>query len=560
MQWSPPFRLRRPGLRDLGTLVRWLSVVAVCYVAGVAATNLSPTTVETAHYRAVIRLDPLPLRAPVLHAPTIVGDVDVEFASAVVAPGLDVDVSVREEITNLFTRPDVSVRSLQPSNDEISEAARDAAIGVGVRFFAGAFIAAIGLTLIIHYARRQAPERAHMTMVGSALLVAALGTAASIATTYQPSRFVEYRTSGVLGTVQRNAGMLAGVEARAEQVTPYLRNLLAVSQALQEKFVPSELSGPVAARILLVSDIHGANHYAMMRTIIEEEQIDAVIDTGDIINFGRVPEAEAAGIFAGIESLGVPYIFVDGNHDASSATDTDLLRRMDALSNVILLQDADGQHLRYSLNGLRITGFNDPRFFGDDAKDLQDKAAPAADAYNRAMEGQPESDIVATHEPYAAELVDAGRLLVHGHIHKADRVDNRIQVGTFTGGGVVTHYTEGEDAELTGQPYAFDIATFGSSCSLTQLTRYSYRNVLEGRPAYDTVQVVNGERVQPPLPTVEDAADGAVPAEGDEAPRRCSRVEPETTTPLPAEGVAVGSSTATPTTLTPTPVSGTGRS
>lgn len=535
MQWPPPFRLRlrRPRLRDLGAVVRWLAILAVCYVAGVAATNLSPTAVETAHYRAVIRLDALPLHTPVLHSPTIVGDVDVEFASPVVAPGIDMAVSVREEITNLFTRKDVSVRSLQPSSDEISKAAGDAAVGVGLRFFAGALIAAIGLSLSVHYVRRHVPERTHLAMVGSALLVASLGTAASIATTYQPDRFVEYRTSGVLGTVQRNAGMLAGVEARAEQVAPYLRNLLAVSQALQEKFVPSELSGPVAARFLLVSDIHGANSYSLMRTIIDEEQIDAVIDTGDLINFGRVPEAEAAGMFAGIESLGVPYVFVDGNHDASSPTDTELLRRMDAVPNVVLLQDATGQHLRYSLNGLRITGFNDPRYFGDDAQDMQGKAAPAADAYNLAMTGQPESDIVLTHEPYAAELVDAGRLLIHGHIHTADRVDNRIQVGTFTGGGVVTHYTEGEDAELTGQPYAFDIATFGSSCSLTQLTRYSYRNVLEGRPAYDTVQVVNGERIQASLPTAEAPAGSP---DGADAPRRCSRIEPEATTPLPAGG------------------------
>ncbi|HEU5144760.1 MAG TPA: metallophosphoesterase [Dermatophilaceae bacterium] len=556
MQWAPPrlLWLDRLRLRHLGLVTRWLAIVGACYLGGVAATNLSPTTVETAHYRAVIRLDPLPLHTPVLHSPTIVGDVDVEFTSPALAPGLDMAVSVREEITNLFTRKDVSVRSLQPSDDEISQAARDAGVGLGVRFGLGALVTAIGLSLSVQYVRRRPPLRGHVIMVGSAMLVAAVGTAASMVTTYQPSRFTEYRTTGVLGTVQRNAGMLAGVEARAEQVAPYLRNLLAVSQALQEKFVPSDLSRPVAARFLLVSDIHGANSYSLMRTIIEEEQVDAVIDTGDLINFGRVAEAEAAGMFRGIESLGVPYIFVDGNHDASSPTDTELLRRMDAVPNVVLLQDASGQHLRYTLNGLRITGFNDPRYFGDDATDLQGKEAPAADAYNLAMEGQPESDIVLTHEPYAAELVDAGRLLVNGHIHTAERVDNRIQVGTFTGGGVVSHYTEGENAELTGQPYAFDIATFGSTCSLTQLTRYSYRNVLEGRPAYDTVQVVNGERIVAPLEGTEQSAasPGEGPADGSQAVRRCGAGEPTTTTPLPAEGVAPGStSTPTPTTVTP---------
>lgn len=526
---SHRFGIPRPSLRHLGVVARWVAIVAVCYVGGVAATNLSPTTVETSFYRAVVRLDPLPLHTPVLHSPTIIGDVDLEFTSPLVAPGVDVDVSVREEIASLLTRKDVSVRSLQPSDAEISQAGRDAAVGVGLRFVAGAVVVAGVLSLVLHYARRRIPERAHFVAVASALLVACLGTGASAATTYTPDRFTEYRTTGVLGTVQRNAGLLAGVEARAEQVQPYLRNLLAVTQALQEKFLPSDLGGPVAARFLLVSDIHGANQYSLMRTIIEEEQIDAVIDTGDLINFGRVQEAEAAGIFRGIQSLGVPYIFVDGNHDASSATDQALLRRMDAVPNVVLLQDAEGRHQRYTFNGLRITGFNDPRYFGDDAQDLQGKEAPAADAYNRAMEGQPESDLVLTHEPYAAELVDAGRILVNGHIHTPDRQGNRLQVGTFTGGGVVTHYTEGENAELTGQPYTFDVASFGSSCGLTQLTRYSYRNLLEGRPAYDTVQVVNGERVQPPPTDAEPAAGGAA-----EGVRRCSRLEPTSLLPLSA--------------------------
>ncbi len=519
-------------------------------MGGVAATNLSPTKVETAYYQAVIRLDPLPLRTPVLHSPTIVGDVDVEFSSPVVAPGIDMAVSVREEITTLFTRENVSIRSLQPSDNEISQAARDAALGGGLRFAIGALVAAVGLSLSVHYVRRRVPQGSHVALVGSALVVAAVGTAASVAATYQPTRFEEYRTTGVLSAVQRNAGMLAGVEARSAQVAPYMRNLLAVSQALQEKFVPTDLAGPVAARFLLVSDLHGANSYSLMRTIIEEEEIDAVIDTGDLVNFGRAEEAEAAGMFTGIESLGVPYLFVDGNHDASSATDTELLRRLAEVPNVVLLQDPDGRHQLYSFHGLRITGFNDPRYFGDDSQDLQGKAAPSAEAYNRAVEGQPESDIVLMHEPYAAELVEAGRLLIHGHIHSADRVGNRIQVGTFTGGGVVAHYTEGEDAELRGQPYAFDIATFGSSCNLTQLTRYSYRNLLEGRPAYDMVQVVNGERVETPV----DPAQEPAPSPGDapapeEEPRRCSRVEPTSLTPLAATGAGAGTGSVSQTEL-----------
>ena len=57
----------------------------------------------------------------------------------------------------------------------------------------------------------------------------------------------------------------------------------------------------------------------------------------------------------------------------------------------------------------------------------------------------------------------------------------------------------GDDGELAGQPYAFDIAVFGRSCTLTSLTRYTYRNLIQGRPAYDDVQVINGSTIEPPI-------------------------------------------------------------
>ena len=96
---------------------------------------------------------------------------------------------------------------------------------------------------------------------------------------------------------------------------------------------------------------------------------------------------------------------------------------------------------------------------------------------------------------------------------------------------------------MTGQPYAFDVATFGSSCGLTQLTRYSYRNLLEGRPAYDTVQVVNGERIQPPPADAAPAAGDGGTAQGTTG-RRCSRLEPTSLTPI--EPGTVGSGTSAP--------------
>jgi len=377
------------------------------------------------------------------------------------------------------------------------------------------------------------------------MAVATVGTFAGIAATYQPARFAEYRTSGVLGVVQRNAGLLADVEARATQVTPYFRNLLAVTQALQQKYVAGTVEGPPSARFLLVSDIHGANQYALMRAIIEEEDIDAVIDSGDLVNFGRVQEGDAAGIYRSIQSLGVPYIFTSGNHDQSSATDRAVLARMARIPNVVLLQDTSGSLRELSFHGLRITGFNDPRYFGDDNADPAGKAKPAAERYNAAVADEPEPDVVVPHEPYAAEQVERGRILVNGHMHTPALEGNRIQVGTFTGGGVVSHYSEGPGEELNGQPYSFDIAQFGTSCELTSLTRYSFRNLLEGRPAYDSVQVVSGARIDPyrPPATVQQQPGQVQP---DPGKRTCSRLEETTLRPVPVEPSTPSTSTIAP--------------
>ena len=548
---------RRGWARRAEMLGRWLLVLVACYLGGVAATNLAPTTIETNHYRAVLRLDPIPRHSPSLHSPTIVGDVDLQFTSPLIAPGLDVEVSVREEITGLLTRPGVSVQALQPDQQEVAQAIEGAAVGLGLRFVSGAAFVALALTLSIHYALRRRPHTSQVVLVGTALVACCAVTGASTALTYQPGRFESYTTTGVLGVVQRNAGMLEGVEARAEAVTPYLRNLLAVSQALQEKFVPGELSKPVAARFMLVSDIHGANQYALMRSLIAEEHVDAVIDSGDLINFGRVEEAEASGLFKGIASLGVPYIFVSGNHDQSSPTDRALLERLSRIENVVLLQGPAGNYRELTFHGLRIAGFNDPRWFGDDNKDPVAKEAPAVDAFNRTMADQPIPDLVVTHEPYAATGVDRARILINGHIHTAALSGNRIQVGTFTGGGLFSRYTTGEDAELSGQPYALDILTFGERCNLTQLTRYTYRNLLEGRPAYDSIQVINGATIEPTVAPAPAAPPGqAGPAQG---VRTCGELEPLTTRNIPqvAHGETPPATEPAPT-PTPTTISKTG--
>jgi hypothetical protein len=123
----------------------------------------------------------------------------------------------------------------------------------------------------------------------------------------------------------------------------------------------------------------------------------------------------------------------------------------------------------------------------------------------------------------------------------SDSLDgNVIGVGTFTGGGPFSHFLEGTDGEeLTGQPSAFDIAVFGQDCQLTSLTRYQFRNVIEGRPAYDDVTLVNGSRIERPAkqdsaaPTPTPTASGSTSAPPS-APRTCSSLSGTSREQVPA--------------------------
>jgi len=479
------------------------------YLGGVSATSLFPTTVETSNYSAQLRLSALPTLTSTIHSPTSFGDIDLDFGSLLPAPGVDATVQIRENITGLFDERRISIDSLQPSGEEISAALGSAIWQVGVKFAAGTFfVTIVGLGLLA-YGRRRPPTRRQVvaaTVTGLAIMG---GTGLGIAESYQPDHLTSFTTTGLLGTVRRNAGLFGEVEARAQQATPYVRNLLALSQALQAKFVPEDLNQPTAARLLLVSDIHGANQYPVMKQIVGDEQIDAVIDSGDLLNFGSITEAEAAGIFNAIQDLGVPYVFVRGNHDASSADDQALLQRMARIPNVVLLQPKPDEYTQATVNGISIAGFNDPRFFGDDNKHNAAEQKPSAEAFNRTFKNRDRPDVVVSHEPAAVRLVESAGILVNGHLHKDELEDNRIGVGTFTGGGTVSHFVEdsekrdpgSEGGELAGQPYAFDIAVFGERCAITSLTRYTYRNLIEGRPAYDDVTVVNGTTIgKPPGP------------------------------------------------------------
>ena len=504
----------RRVLQGLGVL----AVTVTCVAAGVIATTVAPATAHTRNYQATVSLDPDPTHLGQILATTAFGDLELGFSG--VAPGIRSVPQVNASIADELSRPNVSLASLRPGPAELSEAIREVAVDVLLRFAIGGLVligAVVGADAVL---RRRRPRLTLVVACGTGWVLATALTAASLYATYQPQRQETFTSTGILGTLQRNQGILSDVEARATQVAPYLRNVIALSTALQQKYSAAPLEADTALRALLVSDIHGGNQYSLMRTIVQEESVNVVIDAGDLLNFGTVAEGEAAGIFSGIESLEVPYLFVRGNHDATSATDTAVLARLAQVPNVVLLEPTPGEYTEASIGGVTISGFNDPRWFGDSGTGSPAKQVPAREAFVAAFGGRTASDVVVSHEPWALKGVEGG-VLVNGHMHSTDLEGNRVQVGTFTGGGPVNHFVEqAPGEELVGQPSAFDVLTFGTNCRLATLTRYRYSNVIEGRPSYDGVQLVNGSRIDRREVDPE---------------RVCSRDEPLTTaTVLPA--------------------------
>ena len=501
-----------------------VAFTAIALLGGITATNLAPVTAQTQYYQATVSLSPDPREATNILVPTVFGDITLNFRG--LAPGIVASPQIRQEITEALARPGMSASSLQPSSEELAEAVRSAAVQIGIRFLAGAVGAMVLMLVAFVLVRHRRPRRWLVASATTAALAATTMAAISMQRTYRVDREPTFATTGVLTAVQSNIGIFGDVEERSAQVAPYLRNLIVLSEALQEKYTETSLEREVALRVLLVSDVHASNLYPLMRSIVEEEEIDLVVDAGDIVNFGSPAELDASDIREGIASLEVPYVFVRGNHDARSELDYGVVDAIASVPNAYVLQPSPNRYTELEIGGLRIAGFNDPRWFGDSGSGSAEKQQPARERFIAAFEGREPVDLVVSHEPWAVlDVPDVG-VAVNGHMHSQALEGNRIQAGTFTGGGPFAHFTEqAPGEELTGQPFAFDVLAFDTECRLATLTRYQYQNLIRGRPAYDDITLVNGSRVD------------TRPVD-EESPRECTaatRITQRTVEPADAE-------------------------
>ncbi|MGH3344803.1 MAG: metallophosphoesterase family protein [Carbonactinosporaceae bacterium] len=258
--------------------------------------------------------------------------------------------------------------------------------------------------------------------------------------TWNPKSVLEPRYTGLLASAPSVVGTAESIVASFGTYEQELARLVTNVSRLYDvtSTLPVFDPGNSTIRVLHVSDVHlNPTSWEVMRSVAEQFEIDFIIDTGDLSDHGSPPENRVA---SEIPTLGVPYVFVRGNHD-SIGTQKAVARQ----PNAIVL---DGGKT-VTVEGLRVIGAGDPRFTPDrsvpqdhrdvvidlgeqlaervrEAERAQD-AEPAnterASAESPAVEspdaGPPAVDIAAVHDAWAAKPLDGVvPLVLAGHTHQ----------------------------------------------------------------------------------------------------------------------------------------------
>jgi predicted MPP superfamily phosphohydrolase len=345
----------------------------------------------------------------------------------------------------------------------------------------------------------------------SVALVAATGGVA--AATWRPEALSQPTYTGLLVNANSLIGSAEDIVARFDAYRASLEDLVSNVSSLYATLssLPPPGGADDSVALLHVSDLHlNPAGFDLVQQVVTQFDVDGVLDTGDITDWGSQPEN---GLISRVGTLGVPYVFIRGNHDSTITASL-----VAAQPNATVLDDS-----AVTVAGIEVVGTPDPRFTPD----------PGADdgAQTLAASGERLADLVGTlphppaiamvHDPEEAPPLDGVvPLVLAGHTH--EREVTRLDGGTLlmvegSTGGAGLRALQGEFPEpltctvlyldpQTGALTAYDEITLGG-LGQTEVT-------------------IQRQVVSAAIPAV---GDGAVPAPATPAP-----------TPVPAPASPTG--------------------
>jgi predicted MPP superfamily phosphohydrolase len=316
------------------------------------------------------------------------------------------------------------------------------------------------------------------------LLVAGYGVL-----TYNRDWTKQSRLTGTLGAVQLFPSQLEQFYNRQSKAYDVLSAVIGIQAALQAR-IDAQTIADTAYNIMFISDMHLAAEYPLVEQYVTNFDIKLIINTGDETEFGTGAELTPTYLQALRRvTAKAPMIWLAGNHDSP-----EIARIMASIPGVHVLgtktRQTDGSYTvtgsQIDALGLAIAGVPDPRVYGavgaygsgsDSVTNPLEKAA--MDAAVKDVDPQANFDIVATHEPSAADELAAkmpGRVRQTnaGHTHAQNSTDSiqkdgmiKLVEGSTGAGGL-----DNINRNVPAPPVEFSIESVAANCQFTKLLRF----------------------------------------------------------------------------------------
>ena len=291
-----------------------------------------------------------------------------------------------------------------------------------------ALLGAAGAAVLVY--RRRWRDVAWAT--GSGAILATLLVSATYVT-FRPEAFLEATYTGSLSTARDLLGPVEDAGARLEGFRAELERFVGATVRAYG-VVSQEAPSADAVAVLHISDIHSSPlGMDLAQDLASEFDVDLVVDTGDITTFGTPPERL---ILDRVESFGVPYLFVRGNHDPYS-----IGARVEATANGVTLENE-----ATTVEGITFFGAPHPLFtpggeMEEHERVARDVASAGESLAARLALEEPPVDVLLVHDGRMA-IASAGKvpLVLSGHFHDFAE-ENRdgtlyLENGTTGGGGL----------------------------------------------------------------------------------------------------------------------------
>ncbi len=206
----------------------------------------------------------------------------------------------------LFRRPDAVDRVSASAVEDITQGVTRLALQATGAALLGAMVLA---AIVFRSMRRVA------ACGGIALAVMVTSLAVGVRTFRQES-IAEPTYEGLLINARNVVGEARTIADRYDAYREQLQRMVTNVSRLYTTFSTLPVEPPDdTIKVLHVSDLHlNPAAWSVIQTVVDQFGIDVVVDTGDITDWGSEPEASYV---AEIGRLGVPYVYIRGNHDST---------------------------------------------------------------------------------------------------------------------------------------------------------------------------------------------------------------------------------------------------